>query len=74
MKQISVEYTAQARKDVIARAELTSEAKQQLLEALNASGIAEITIQVVLKDVSDKQVCAAAVLWQLKEWSQVRSA
>lgn len=73
MRRISVEYTAQGRTDVLARAELPASARAALLDELSSAGVAEVTVQVNVRDISGKEICVAQVLWQLKEWSQVRS-
>ena len=73
MRRIEVDYVAQGRKTAIARAERTADIETALAETLPAEGEVDVTMKVVVADVSGKELCTATVHWQLKDWNKVRN-
>ncbi len=74
MKELGMTYHAQARSEVFAAALLpVGEALADFEKELNNHGEAMIELSVDTHDQKNKHISTARVLWQIKEWSRVRS-
>lgn len=73
MKTISMEYHYQAKMKATARAHATEEQMKDLLEQVNQAGRSEFGSEVVLHDSDGNHLATGTVVWQVKDWKQVKT-
>jgi acyl-coenzyme A thioesterase PaaI-like protein len=74
MARLDARYFYQAKKDIIARAELSTErAGQEVISVLEKNESATIDMTTTVQDVSQNSVAEVTTSWQVKRWDKVRT-
>lgn len=74
MGRLDADYTYQAKEDIIALAELTSERlHEEVLAPLEQGESTEIVMTTVVSDVSGNEVAEVRTTWQVKRWDRVKT-
>lgn len=71
LKNLSIDYEAQARGDVFVQFEASKNFTHKITEVLEEHGAVMETCTVYAHDKAGKLICAARVTWQLKSWKLV---
>jgi hypothetical protein len=73
LSNISIEYTFQAKTNLLASAEITSQEVATLEKELVESSKALINLTTTLKDTNSNVVSIVTTTWQLKNWAKVQT-
>lgn len=74
MKNISVDYHYQARRNCMAVYALEDSQLSALNTALQQEGQSDILCEVKVVDAEDNHICTGKILWQIKAWNRVKTA
>jgi acyl-coenzyme A thioesterase PaaI-like protein len=73
LKEIKLDFQAQAKSDVFASFELNKPQLQtDIIEPLALSGVIVKTFPIRAYDHNHKTICMAEITWQLKSWEKVK--
>lgn len=73
MKSLSMEYHYQAKKPAIATAVPTAEELQRVVEEVREAGVADYRSTVKVEDTSGQHLATGSIIWQVKDWKEVRT-
>ncbi len=74
MSKLDAEYFYQAKKDIIASAQLSEERlHKEVLLPLADSEATTIEMKTVVRDVAENTVAEVKTTWQVKRWNRVRT-
>jgi acyl-coenzyme A thioesterase PaaI-like protein len=75
MAGMEVEYQYQAKKDIVAETRMTAEQlEREIIAVLQTSDALLKTMTTAVQDVDGNSVATVRTTWQIKPWSQVRTA
>ena len=73
ISSLNIEYTYQAKTDIVATASLSSEKVNKMKTTLKENGVGNIEMVVELKDKKKNLVAKVTSIWQIKDWDKVRT-
>ncbi len=73
MKEISVTYSSQARKDIISTATIDASVVEDLKKRIVLDAQADVDLVSEIKDITGKNIALVKTSWQLKSWKEVRN-
>lgn len=73
LSHIAIDYHYQAKKDIFAKATLSPEDKQLILEKLKDSDKLLQPITTAIYDADNEKVATVKTTWQIKDWGKVRT-
>ncbi|MDJ0621929.1 MAG: DUF4442 domain-containing protein [Desulfocapsaceae bacterium] len=74
MGKLEAEYFYQAKKDIVATAELSEDDLQDnIIQPLRSAEATSIVMTTVLEDISGNMVARVKTTWQVKNWKSVRT-
>lgn len=73
LANIEIEYTYQAKTDLISTCEVADEKISQMKDELESGDKSTIKLETIIKDKNDNIVSKVLTTWQLKKWSKVRT-